>query len=245
MLIIRKEQIEVFEKASAPHFAIRAAKQLTEKFPVECDALGKDKLKTVVQRGIERAAAHGFETQNGASLFLDCLFGFGWGFDTDPQLPWAAAVLADEELKDEKSKAAKLAAEAGAYRDQVFGPEGQLRLEAGKRFAAEPVEGFPTGVWFESALRERLQKVWPEKYITLDEQVVEKLIQLSASVASAHQLPPGSGGFAAAGLMFLLGSGFADDPIQARAAGLLRSKDEKDPDGRARKLVAAAAPSQP
>jgi hypothetical protein len=41
MLIIRKEQMEAFERADAPHFEATAIQHLKEAFPKHCAQLGE------------------------------------------------------------------------------------------------------------------------------------------------------------------------------------------------------------
>ena len=177
MLIIRKEQMEVFQSAEAPHFPVRMTIYVQGVFPDQSERLTEEGVRRAVQSGIERAKQRGLTTQDGARLYIDLLFRLGWGFDTDPQIEWAGRILSDSQLTDPEVKLQKFQEEANNFLDQVMGPSNKNAVEAAKQLAGETIDGFPTGAWFEGAIRERLNRFWPQKYEALTEPGVEALMR--------------------------------------------------------------------
>jgi len=102
MLVFRKEQMRAMAQATLEAFQGRLTEQIREDFPSDAEALGSEKLKSVVRGGVEKALAYGFETERDLSRYLYLMFTFGAGFDKDPAFPWAREILALEAAPDSK-----------------------------------------------------------------------------------------------------------------------------------------------
>jgi hypothetical protein len=100
MLKIRKEQYEELGKISLKRFEDNMVEHIKEFFPENYDALGETVVRKVIEYGVERAEAHGFETEPDVNMYIDLMFLLGSHFDTDPQLPWAAEILQEESTED-------------------------------------------------------------------------------------------------------------------------------------------------
>ncbi|MBK5291553.1 MAG: hypothetical protein JJE04_07765 [Acidobacteriia bacterium] len=241
MLIIRKEQMEVFQSAGAPHFPVRMTIYVQEVFPDQSERLTEEGVRRAVQSAIERAKHRGLTNQDGARLYIDLLFRLGWGFDTDPQIEWAGRILSDPQLTDAEVKLQKFQEEANNFLDQVLGPSNKNAVEAAKQLAGETIDGFPAGAWFEGAIRERLNRFWPQKYESLTEPGVEALMRRGVSAANAFGITATSGLFTWIALMFILGSSFDRDPLLGWPAKLLNELAGADSSTKARKLHSEAA----
>ena len=101
MLRIREEQYEELGKVSLKQFADSMVKHIREFFPEQYDALGEPIVRNVIEYGVERAEAHGFENEPDVSMYIDLMLLLGSNFDTDPQLPWAAETLQEEPTPEE------------------------------------------------------------------------------------------------------------------------------------------------
>jgi hypothetical protein len=98
VLVIRKEQMVVFEQFAIGNFARRAAQHLQESLPDECTDMGSAALMQTVRAGVRRALAYGLEQELDVLRFLNLMFLLDFNFDTDPRYAWATELLRDTEI---------------------------------------------------------------------------------------------------------------------------------------------------
>lgn len=108
MFMIRSNQIKAFERSSRADFEDEMMQHCRELFPHLGEALGGSPLRVVVQQAVTAAEAHGFTNRGPARLFVDLTLLFGVGFDSDPRYPWAAELLASDELTEQTHRAEAL-----------------------------------------------------------------------------------------------------------------------------------------
>ncbi len=146
MLTIRPEQMEVFRKAALQKFEDKLVGHLREYAPRHSEALGGPGIRQVIRLGLDRAAAYGFTTRRTARFYLEMMYLLGSDFDTDPLLPWVAAVLTDPDLADPMTRADRHYDAATTYRAAVFGPDYEHETEALRRAAGKCYEDWRTPV---------------------------------------------------------------------------------------------------
>lgn len=93
VFVIRKEQIEVFDRDRQRRFEERVCALLPRHWPDACRQLGAQGLRAFVHDGVERARAYGIASEPGTIRFLNVMLALGAGFDSDPRYPWAAEIL--------------------------------------------------------------------------------------------------------------------------------------------------------
>ncbi len=96
MLIIRQEQIEVLAEAA---FEQRIVAHLHEFFPGQCGVLSEGELRGLVQEGIRKARAYGFEETAHLCQFVDLMLLLGRDFDVSPRHAWAGQILKDSRIQ--------------------------------------------------------------------------------------------------------------------------------------------------
>ena len=215
MLTIRAEQLAVFEKSSSPEFALRMEEHVREAFPKHSGFLGDAGVREIVRYGVEQGRASGFSTQSPVQLFIDLTLLLGREFHSDPQLPWAREVIEDHALfPDELSRAERLHAAALEYLDSVSGPDNEFIDDAQKRILAESLT-ILTGSTdaFIGGVSVRLERIWPQKFKSLDRAVRVEFIRLGVRKALTYGIGSESGALLCIGMMFMLGSGFDRDPM--------------------------------
>src|SRR5688500_5077019 len=107
MLQINQRQFDTFERAAREDFERGLLAHLKEFYPEHTQVIGDDGTRTVIRLGIERAATHDFTFRGPVRFFIELMFKFGSGFDTDPQLRWASAAL-DDRSGDQMARAERL-----------------------------------------------------------------------------------------------------------------------------------------
>jgi hypothetical protein len=97
MLVIRREQMQTLEAAQ---FTAWVTQHVQRFFPESCAKLGPAATAQAVADGLARAREYGFSEPADACRFVDMVFALGPEFDRDPALPWAAELLAADDVTD-------------------------------------------------------------------------------------------------------------------------------------------------
>lgn len=72
------------------------------------NTVGDEQMLKAVRFGITQARNHGFTFRGPVQLYLELMLLFGSYFDTDPQYPWAAAILARQDSGSQMQRAEQL-----------------------------------------------------------------------------------------------------------------------------------------
>lgn len=220
-MIIRQQQIDTFEDTGSPHFEPRAVQHLKASFPRHGAFLGDAGVIGVVRYAVEQAAQYGIAKAQNVQLFADLTLLLGRFFDSDPQLPWAAAALNDSETTCQNRRSQRLHGEAMAYLNRVRGTKNEFIDKAQERLLTDPVA--PACGEFGPAVLMQLQRMFPEKYLELGEAGARLLIAGGVERAARYGIETPRGRLLYIGLMYLLGAGFDRDPLFAWAGEALAS----------------------
>jgi hypothetical protein len=110
---LRAEKPEGFARSGMQQFEAYMLRRLEALYPEKAAAVGDAALRAILHGAIDAARKYGLTNEAGVSLLTVLMFLLGAGFDTDPQFPWAAAVLSDK--GEPPAKARKLHEAALAY----------------------------------------------------------------------------------------------------------------------------------
>lgn len=127
-IVIREAQVRAFQREALRAFEDSMLQHLRRHFPAECEAAGEDALREDIRHGVERARAHGFVAKNHVCRYIDVMLHLGRDFDTDPALPWAAAILSTGAGISERLKLRLLIDRTEAHlaeRDRSAAPAGR------------------------------------------------------------------------------------------------------------------------
>jgi hypothetical protein len=95
-LQIRLEDVPVSSRSS---FRDEALTHLRRLYPQKCEYMGETRLRLLIQRGLELAQRKKISNDKMAAIFIGLMFTFGHGCFTDPQFPWIASTLNDDQEK--------------------------------------------------------------------------------------------------------------------------------------------------
>ncbi|NJM12156.1 MAG: hypothetical protein HC889_09965 [Synechococcaceae cyanobacterium SM1_2_3] len=242
MLIMRESQMETFQQAALKHFEDRLLVHLQKFFPRHCASMGEAQTRAYIQYGVKRAKRYELLTERELYLYIGLMLMLGSHFDEDVQLPWVAATLADHGIPTPYDRIDQIHRLALDYLHRVSGQQDEhfkralVRLRAAKLDVLFP----PSERMTRDRMIEILVSLYPEKTAALGDVLLDKLIRKGAELAKAHQLTTAKGMAIYIGLMFILGSGFADDPQLPWAAAVLQPTGDMNPATRAMKLYEAA-----
>ena len=242
MLQIRDKQMAAFERAARQRFEERLVERARKNFPRFVEIVGDKAVGSAVHKGYSRAETHELRSEREICLFVDVAIMLGSGFDTDPQLPWAAAILADEKLSSPLARAETLHERAMGYLDEVVG-EGQVFplgafLGVRKR-ACEELER-RLGRNLEREALTLFGEVWPAKSNYVGESALLGLVEQARASAARYGITTSAGVGIYALFAFVLGHGFGSDPLYPWVAEVLTSPEITAEGARIRRLYSTA-----
>lgn len=238
---IRDEQLTALDEVRMPDFAFEMARHLADFTPLHAALLGEEGLREIAEAGVERARAYGFTRRGPVRFYIELLFMLGWGFDSDPQLPWARETLTEAEIPDQVARADRLHELAVHYRTTVGGKDGAIALRALRRAREEPYEVEPLpGESLERLAFRRMEAVHPEKCDYVGAEALRSLLQTAQAEAQRYSLSSAAAVGLVTGLMFALGSGVVGDPKYPWILGTLANRAISDPGRRAERLYSKA-----
>lgn len=223
MLSIRKKQMDVLEQSALKHFQKGLIPHVRKHFPVHAEYLGDQGVLLVIEHSCAHAGVYGFETERDLCLFTDLSIMIGVGFDTDPQLPWAAAILQDVSLAVPRDRMDMLWDKALEYIANVLGPYDVFPVKA-YRFAARRLRlDSPDLVAGseENTIIAYLEAIWPEKVKNVGISRLIELIGKSSDVSNSFGVTHVQGQAEFTILAFLIGHHFFNDPVYPWAQDIL------------------------
>jgi hypothetical protein len=231
-MIIREGQIRVLEQASIDGYVAELCEHCREYAPDLLESLDDKQLEDAVRRGMAAAEAHGFDKRGPVRFYLDMMIAFGAGFDTDPQYPWAAEILANPDGLEQMELSDALHIKATESFNIVFGPKNShsnksleqllLRVKDGIEFKREN---------FRQDMLVLLKEIHPMKYDLVGEDALKALINYAIARGNDRY------GFKQARsmammtlMMFALGHKFDQDPFHPWVAHSLKEEIGDKPD---------------
>jgi hypothetical protein len=233
MLTIRKEQLEVLDKAAVGDFEAEMVQHLKALNPNHCKMLGDSGVRQVVHLGLKEAKKYGLTNRGPVRLYLECMFFFGSYFDLDPQLPWVTDILIDCQYSSQTPRAKDLCNKTADFVSKVYGPEREFYLEAVQRMTQVSMEGQADPVaQLEDPLIQVLKELFPRKCQYLGESALRKLSQWSIQSAKPLAVYTNKAVALLTVLGFMLGHGVITDPQYPWISAKLKDSAAGTPDAR-------------
>lgn len=240
-MIIRHEQMEEFRKAAKRNFENEMVAHLAQFSPPLFKAVGEEQMREAIRFGMAKSAGYSFDNRGPVRLYLELMLLLGSHFDTDPQYPWAAEILTDDQAGPQMQRADLLYQKTMQYREKVAGPEDEYTLEALRnirRWAEQPMLLTQENVVAE--LQREIRRVYPQKADYTGKDALEVLIGEGEREALEHGFPPVRGTALMVVLMLAFGHGCSDDPLYPWIARTLKDEAITDSAARAKRLETKA-----
>jgi len=234
MLVIRKGQLDALGSIPLSEFELQLGRHFARFYPRECRLAGNSQVQKLVGMGIQRALRHGYTAQREASLYINLMIILGCDFDRDPQIPWAAQQLDDERIRGRFRRIQRVHQSAIRYLEQTAGGNNQHIVRSMIRLRDYRLEEAPnsSGSRLAADLATLLARFCGEKSSYQGAEAMRQLITHAMSSAGTFGITSGRGLTVYTTLMFMLGSGFASDPMYPWAGPVL--SDDLLPDESAR-----------
>jgi hypothetical protein len=192
-------------------------------------------MKTAVRFGIEKAEEHGLTFRGPIRLYLELMLLFGSHFDTDPQYPWANAILKADAPQMERAE--RLHAQTLDYQEKVSGPKGvntRQALENLSVMARSPATFTPNN--FDTEILQEMNRSFSQKADYIGNESASALIQEGRAEAQKYNLPTVRGAALIIVLMYAFGHGCTDDPLYPWIARTLTDERIIEPAAREERL---------
>ena len=237
MLILRKEQMEIFREAAMQRFENEMLQHLGEFSPSLFKTVGNEQMHKAVRFGITQAHNHGFTFRGPVQLYLELMLLFGSYFDTDPQYPWATEILTRQDSGSQMQRAEQLYQKAMDYNQKVSGPKNIYALDALRNIALMARQ--PLTVSANNFMPDMLQAMaflYPQKAAYVGREGLEALIQKAMGGAKRQRFATVRGVVLVSVLMLAFGHGCAIDPLYPWIAKTFKDDTLTDPEARAKRL---------
>ena len=233
MFHIRHEQLRTLEQAPQDAFDVFMVEHIGVHFPQHLMLFGEKTIRDVIQAGRERGEIWRFRTKHQLCLYIDMMIMLGAGFDSDPQLPWAAAILRDQSITHPTTRIDRVYTEAMAYLDRVVGPKEVFPVSAYRRLALSSLDKV-LAPWSMSnamaAVTALFSELWPEKLLELGDGGLASLTMAARAMATNRGITSISHVGVYATLMFMFGYSFDSDPMFPMTAAAAADQPGRAPE---------------
>ncbi len=235
MLLIRSEQMKVFENVASRRFQNDMVAHSKAFSPRLCEVLGDEQLRYAIDGMMERAERYGFTFKGPIRLYIEMSFLFGSGFDTDPQYPAFGRELLAE--GDQMIRADRIFEAAVHYHRHVAG-EKAMNVHRALRsllvYTRMPHELSLNS--YTQEILEEMHRIFPEKAAYLGDEILMALIREAEAEADRWDFASSRAKAMLAVLMFSFGHGCPNDDLYPWIRRTLRNPKIVSADARAQKL---------
>jgi hypothetical protein len=98
MLVIRQAQMDIFRDRFLQDFEDQCVRNLVERFPRRCAALGETGLRRLIRSSIKRSAEFDIRSESDVATFIDLSIKLGEDFDHREELAFEVEPLRDRSL---------------------------------------------------------------------------------------------------------------------------------------------------
>lgn len=237
MWTIRQEQTDAFRQHHLQGFEDEMAVHLQKFAPRHWKVIGEPTGRQVIRLGIEKAGKYGFINRGPVRFYIELMFMFGSYFDTDPQYPWASAVLNDSEIMDQRTRADHLYGALNDYLLTVPGPEYKYYFQALQRLSETDLAKVGQSMVppKDTAARE-FKRIYPQAWDYLGEETARRAIEQGFATANKYEFTSVKGMLLMAALAVFMGHRFSDDPLCGWIARRLDTKRFPSPSKRSDEL---------
>ncbi|MGR8931674.1 MAG: hypothetical protein ACU836_13615 [Gammaproteobacteria bacterium] len=235
MLVVRQDQMEHFRQLALASFEQEMITHSQSFAPELCAVLSNEQLSLAIHSAIANAREHGFTNRGPVRLYIEMIFLFGSGFDSDPQYPWFKHIL--HTAAPQMQKAQSLFERILDYQKHVSGEEAVNTLNALRNlsfFAQQPLSY--TADDFIPAIIREMARIFPQKAAYLGENALQALIAEACGAAQQSGFSTSRSYALIVALMFAFGHRCTNDPLYPWISATLTDQRIVSPAARAERL---------
>jgi len=212
VLIIKNEQIHIFDKYAILKFQIDLVQRFQSIFSSQCHYLGDKQLFKIISYGYDKAIKYGFEMKNQIFLYICLMFKIGSNFDKDIQFEWLSEILMNKDDTDSSTRMNLLYESVMKYLSVISGENDIYSNSALLKLLNE--YDFINSKAFNSDkdILEMLNYVYPQKYNYFEMETLKRIIEVYRETAHTYDIQDAKSKAILTLYMFLLGDNFFTDP---------------------------------
>lgn len=214
--------MRAMDEAAARAFEQRMLTRIEEFFPKHAKLVGEAQLRLLIALALERARSHALTTERNVALYLDLMCLLGSAFDTDPQMPWAAAILADRSFPTQDARADQLHERgwefaqvvAEDFKDLIERNDPSRILGALRDIGRLSIEELPQqdAPRFAGEVSSKMNSTFPVRCAQIGDTAVLSIVRRAFKSAERYGINNPRGVALCAALSLILGAGFDNDP---------------------------------
>jgi len=214
MLVIRKEQTDVYERKLIEQFELDLIERYKNIFVSQCKYLKEKQLNKFVRYGLYKAKKNGFENKNQIFLYICLMFKIGSDFDTDLQFSWLSHYLTPGVNAEESDRILLLYQEVMNYLEAVYGENDNYFKKALSNMMTNAVPEMLTSenFDFDNNFYGLVQRTYPQKYGLTDHDKLSDLKTRCKDMFQQYGIKDQKELSISTLFMFLLGEKFILDP---------------------------------
>jgi hypothetical protein len=210
-MVIRREQMAVFEQAALRRFEDEMVAHGKEFARRLAEVIGDEQLRVAVRAAIARASTYGFTNRGSAQLFVEMTLLCGSGFDTDPQYPTVGECLRSP--CDQMTRAERIHAGYCDYLERVSGPgASNVYRSLGELLNLARGPLLLPGNFVFGILRE-MDRIFPQKFAYSGESALRALIDEGLAEAGNYDFTTIRQRVLIIALKFAFGHACTNDPL--------------------------------
>ena len=241
MIVFRKDQLDAFKSVAETDFERVLVRKLMEAFPRSNGWYGEPALAALARLGLERARKLGLDHEGDILRYLGVMLTLGSGFDSDPQLLWAARALSAPAGGPLPKRVEALWELARAYTARVLGADYRHYLSALRNLEGRTVESLIAVAGRSTRdLMMQLATLHPQKAAEVGESSMQDLARHAVEVCRPLEIATREGVVLMTILMFFFGVGLMSDPLTAWAPEALSAPGSGAVEEKLGRLLAAA-----
>jgi hypothetical protein len=232
---ISGRQLEAIAQAMAlESFEGEMMASLRARTPWHAAVLGDNGLRRAIRVGVRRAAVYGVTNVGFLRTYVELMFELGGLFDTDPLLPWAGRALRDAGVEGEAARMDRLYEGAVDYLRAVAGRQARASLDRIQAMLGEDISA--ERLLAEETALDAMWKAHPTFSAYVGNGPLRDLVRRGPSDAVRLGLGTAGGAALVVAMSFVLGHGFAEDPLYPWIRATLEDASLATPEARVTRL---------
>lgn len=229
MFTLHGKQINIFKDAALKRFEDEMVEHIRAFFPNHYQAMQEQTARTVIQYGYMKAKSYDLNTIRNVCLYLNNMLLLGSNFDDDPQYPWAKEILTDKHIQNPMIRIDKLSDKTLEELGKVTGQNNIFIYRTILTFTKNSEEIFQqlTRSYLSKVLS-HLKIIFKQKYEVVGESNLNEMIKYGIKKALKYDINQEPYIVVYIVFMFMMGSGFDEDPQYPWISKILNDQDLTD-----------------
>lgn len=101
MLIIREQQLSIFDRMATARFEDQLVSYIAAEYPIPYETMGESGARKLISTAIATGSSYGIKTEGSVGVLLELMIQFGEDFERAPERAWVKKMLSHPTLPGE------------------------------------------------------------------------------------------------------------------------------------------------